>query len=204
MTLVESEQNSIDLTQLSLLSQKLFIYAYLSIDHKKNNTKAEDISDYQFNIIKLASILNITEDIYENIQAAMQELRAVTIISSERISGLINAGEIYKTNLILTFDNRILNNITKIHCSTSAALFKLFLKHSIDLSEINIDISLNDLKSIFNMPMDKYKNYGDFKKRILIPSIKELTSETFVINFNEIKKDKSKKVIGLKFTAKIG
>lgn len=61
-------------------------------------------------------------------------------------------------------------------------------------------VSINGGKNGFGKPLRKYKNYGDFKRRQLMPALKEINEKTIKnITYVENKKKGTRKVISITF-----
>lgn len=93
------------------------------------------------------------------------------------------------------FTSYQLENVLKLRRSYSIRLYEM-TKQWRKLQKVTVN--LEELKEILGITKDKYKVYGNFKKKILQPSQKEICEKTDIcFEITEIKK--SRKVIAVKF-----
>ena len=104
----------------------------------------------------------------------------------------------YLLQLKERFTKYQLNNILKIKSFSGIRIYE-FLKQWEKLKTKTIEIS--DLREVLGISKEKYKLYGDFKRRILKPAQKEISEKTDIsFNLTEIKK--GRKVVMLRFNIK--
>lgn len=63
------------------------------------------------------------------------------------------------------------------------------------------EFAIDDLKGKFGISKEKYKQYGHFKSRIIVPAVKDVNEKTDVqVNFKEIRK--GRKIVKIAFSIK--
>ena len=183
-------------------------------------TDDEDFKPHTIEIKSFAKIIGVLPgNRYSEMRAVTRNLmrRIIEIYEPEKkrlmqISWLSSA--IYdegKGTVSLQFDPnlkphllRLKNNFTKIDVTDT---LKLKSTHSIRILEILLQysnigeriISTQDLRLMLGMDTNKYKQYGDFKKDVLLRARDEITKKTrYKVDFSEIKE--SRKVVAIHWT----
>ncbi|MDJ0333529.1 replication initiation protein [Planococcus sp. S3-L1] len=102
----------------------------------------------------------------------------------------------YLLDLKKAYTSYRLSNILSLSSASSIRLYELMKKWEY-LGKW--EITIEKLKDRLGVKQQSYNVYGNFKNRIIVPSINELNEKTDIqINFKEIKK--GRKVIGFEFT----
>jgi plasmid replication initiation protein len=182
----------------------------------------ENFLDYvSFDAREFCEILGVqTDGMYTYLKKACKKLisRTVTIETSKKewkaFSWLF---EIYYINgviklkfhpnlepyLIFWQENRpytkyLLENIINMDSKYAIRLYELSKQYE----KIGIrTVDIIELKEFLGIPKNQYNNFAQFKRRVLLPSQKEINTLTDInISFEEIKK--GRKVIGLKIIIK--
>lgn len=166
------------------------------------------------NFIELVGVKGKSK--YEEIFAITAKLRKRNLIirkkDSELIIGWLSSAEYFKGQgyVELEFSPKMkpyllqlkelytpysLKDVIQLKVSYSVRIYELCKQYQ-KFGERYFE--LEELKTILGIEKNKYKMYGDFKRRVLIPVVKELNKKTDLLIKLEQKK-KSRKVIGIKF-----
>lgn len=191
---------------LSLSEQKILIYIISKIV-----AEDKDFKHIKFKIVEYCDIAGIkrggTE--YEYIKDSIQSLRNKSwwikagkrdILFSWIDTAVIeeNNGEVdivlseslrpYLLDIKGNFTKYELINILVLHSKYSVRLYELFKSY---LWLHYWEIGLKEFRELINIE-DKYKDFTEFKRNVVLPSIKEINKYTDLqIDFNTIKKGRS-------------
>ena len=91
------------------------------------------------------------------------------------------------------YDRDFLLGLTSV---SSIKLYKLICRNVFKKKWI---VSVTELKEFFDM-IDKYPNFADFRKRVLVQGIKELKERGFDVSITEMKGTKGKKIEMIEFS----
>lgn len=104
----------------------------------------------------------------------------------------------YLLDLKKAFTSYRLSNVLSLKTAYAIRLYELMKKWQ-HLGKW--EITIENLKGKFGISQDKYKQYGHFKSRAILPSVKEVNEKTDVeVTFKEIRK--GRKVVKIEFTIK--
>lgn len=195
-------QADLNLTQL-----KLFAMVIVETIKNPNN------EFYRFNIKDLMNKFNITDTNYTALKNATKNMiKAVVLKTSNGEHQLaLFTDVIYKdwvvdmylhTKLkpyILDIEKKYtkyyFENIAWLNSIYSVRIYELLKEYAF---RKNRNFELKDLRFLLNIGESKYKNYPDFKKRVLLSAQKELKEKTDIyFEFEEIRE--SRKVVKLEF-----
>lgn len=200
---------------LSLIEQKLVLMALSKLDVKSSTKNKVSLKVKDF-----CEMIGSTQDRYAEIRDVIRNIRKKEIlvtrygedhqIKEELISGWINAAYYSNGVVDLSFSEVLMPYLTELKDRYTVYnimnISHISSKHAIRMYEImkenefkkNVYFDYIKLKETV-CGSDKFNRYYDFKRRVLIPSKKEISEKCDIcFNFEEVKK--AKKVIGLNFT----
>jgi plasmid replication initiation protein len=200
---------------LSLIEQKLVLLALSKLDIKArtNNKVSLKVKDFCEMIGSSADRYTEIRDIIRNIrkkEIIITSYDSDSEIKEELIAGWINAAYYSNGIVDLSFSEVLMPYLTELKDRYTIYNIENVLhinsKHAIRIYEIlkenefkkSAYFEYSKLKEMV-CGLDKFERYYDFKKRVLLPSQKEIMENSDVyFDFEEIKK--ARKVIGINFT----
>lgn len=195
-------QADLNLTQLKL-------FAMVIVETVKNPNN----EFYRFNIKDLMNKFNITDTNYTALKNATKNMIKAVVLktSNEEHQLALFTDVIYKDWIvdmylhiklkpyILDIEKKYtkyyFENISWLNSIYSVRIYELLKEYAF---RKNRSFELKDLRFLLNIGESKYKNYPDFKKRVLLSAQKELKEKTDIyFEFKEIRE--SRKVVKLEF-----
>ena len=206
---------------LSTTEQKLLVYIVSMIKQDDKEFKEVEINIVEY--CRLAGIETNSGNIYQYIKDQIQVLankswwipvnnnkeilfRWIDKASIEKGSGTIKIKlhdnlKPYLLDLRSNFTKYELINVLTLRGKYAIRLYELFKSY---LWQGKWEISVEDLKSLLNVA-DKYKQFKEFKRSLLIPAIDEINKYTDLdITFDAIKKGKTVRDIYFSINEKQG
>ncbi|MEJ8554643.1 replication initiation protein [Tepidibacter sp. Z1-5] len=196
---------------LNLNEQKIILYAVSKLDRTE-----EKFNILKIDLIEFTNLLGTTNKRYDEVRKLVRELRKKEVIintkDDELITGWLSSIQFRKrTGIIeLEFSQKLIPYLLQLKKFYTKYELKniLFLKnkYSIRIYELlkqyqsigKREFNLEELKDNLGC-LEKFKEFRDFKRRVLDPAKKEINNLTD-INFEYEKLTRGRKVIGIKFS----
>ncbi|SHK64718.1 replication initiation protein [Tepidibacter formicigenes] len=198
---------------LNLNEQKIILYAVSKLDRNNSNFNILELEVKEF-----TKLIGTTTDRYSEIRELVRELRKKEVIiklddnnkQKELITGWLSSIEYKGDGIIeLEFSQKLVPYLLQLKKFYTKYEIKNILylknKYSIRIYELlkqyqtigKREFNLEELKDKLGCS-NKFKEFRDFKRRILDPAKKEI-NELTDINFEYEKLTRGRKVIGIKF-----
>lgn len=195
------EQNYIVLSENTILAKSnLGLYAQRILKVVASLIKEDDQphKQYRFRTEDFCKVFNLgSHKIHNNIKNGFMELKKSFIlpIGNGRVTSWISYGQIYDNDIVVEFDPILLPlyqkalqgqykliNVTGFAYSYTFRFYELFCLKLGNKTQCEFEIDIQNLKKWLQIE-DKYKNYNDLKKRILVPVMEDMNGS--VHNENE-------------------
>ena len=206
-------------TNLSLTAQRI-----LKVVASMIKPTDQPHKQYRFRLDDFCKVFNLkATKINKNILNAFIELRQhfTLPVGNGRVTGWISYGQINSADVVVEFDPILLPfyqqalagqykliNVKGFGCSYTFRFYELFCLKLGDKKECEFEINIENLK-IWLQIENKYKLYGDLRKRIITPMLKDINGNddneqtnfcNLRVKCEEVKSGKS--IVSLKFQVK--
>ncbi|MCP3764688.1 replication initiation protein [Domibacillus sp. A3M-37] len=198
--------------KLSMREQKIILYLISKIEKNDDDLKLYRISVKNFNEMmglkgspKYAEIREITTELLKKVLEVKQgktiySFHWLSLVAYNEQEGTIDMRfdpilKPYLMDLKRDFTKLNLKHILLLKSGNSIRIYEL-LKQYLNIRERTIKIT--DLKLFLGLDKNGYQMYSDFKRKVIVPSMKEINEKTDIsFDFKEIKD--GRKVISLRF-----
>lgn len=198
--------------KLSMREQKIILYLISKIEKNDDDLKLYRISVKNFNEMmglkgspKYSEIREITTELLKKVLEVKQgktiySFHWLSLVAYNEQEGTIDMRfdpilKPYLLDLKRDFTKLNLKHILLLKSGNSIRIYEL-LKQYLNIRERTIKIT--DLKLFLGLDENGYQMYSDFKRKVIVPSMKEINEKTDIsFDFKEIKE--GRKVISLRF-----
>lgn len=198
--------------KLSMREQKIILYLISKIEKNDDDLKLYRISVKHFNEMmglkgspKYSEIREITTELLKKVLEVKQgktiySFHWLSLVAYNEQEGTIDMRfdpilKPYLLDLKRDFTKLNLKHILLLKSGNSIRIYEL-LKQYLSIRERTIKIP--DLKLFLGLDENGYHMYSDFKRKVIVPSMKEINEKTDIsFDFKEIKE--GRKVVSLRF-----